>query len=226
MTRYVLLATSFAVLASLVAHCRYSVRTFKREVLGLRETYDDQHSGGTRWRFITYPNDTDGSYIKVETLQRPGVAGALPGKSGSPPFHAHMKQRECFVVNKGVFGHIGNGKETTLFPNDTLNKPFCVAPGVSHTFWNADNTSEMMITWTLEPPLHAIEFFRTYIGLSRDFGSVSNVNPLQLMVSFTYGDLSLTGMPRPFWYLVEKVLVPFSCHVLGFQPTYTEYVIF
>jgi hypothetical protein len=152
------------------------------------------------------------------------VAGALPGKSGSPPLHAHMKQKECFTVNSGSFGYTSEGSEIFLRSEDTVDKPFCVAPGTSHTFWNADNSTEMIITWTLEPPLQAVEFFKTYIGLSRDFGSVINVNPLQLMVSFTYGGLSLTGMPRGVWFLVENVVVPFAHHILGFQPTYPEYL--
>lgn len=179
---------------------------------------------GRRWRFLKYPNDTNGQYIEIETLQRPGVPGALPGKSGSPPLHAHMKQEECFTVNLGAFGHVAKGVEIILFQNDTVDKPFCVAPGTSHSFWNADNTTEMMMTWTLAPPLQSIDFFRTYIGLSRDFGSVMNVNPLQLMVSFVHGDLSLTGMPRPVWYVIENVVVPFAHHILGYQPTYPEYV--
>ena len=33
-----------------------------------------------------------------EALQRPGVPGALPGKSGSPPPHLHKSQTECFTV--------------------------------------------------------------------------------------------------------------------------------
>ena len=111
-----------------------------------------------------------------------------------------------------------------LTANDTTDKPFCVAPGTSHTFYNADNTTDMMITFTLAPPLNAMGFFRTYIGLSNDFKSVVNVNQLQLMVSFVYGDLSLTGMPAPLWFVLERVVVPFAHHVLGFQPVYDEYL--
>lgn len=33
-----------------------------------------------------------------EALHRPGVPGAQPGKSGSPPPHLHRTQTECFTV--------------------------------------------------------------------------------------------------------------------------------
>ena len=34
----------------------------------------------------------------MSELVRPGVPGALPGKSGSPPLHSHKAQTECFTV--------------------------------------------------------------------------------------------------------------------------------
>lgn len=34
----------------------------------------------------------------MNALLRPGLPGALPGKSGSPPQHWHKAQIECFTV--------------------------------------------------------------------------------------------------------------------------------
>lgn len=34
----------------------------------------------------------------MNALLRPGIEGALPGKSASPPLHSHNAQHECFTV--------------------------------------------------------------------------------------------------------------------------------
>ena len=52
-----------------------------------------------RRRSFSYRTDADGRrWFVMDSLVRPGMAGALPGKSASPPLHIHAAQQECFLV--------------------------------------------------------------------------------------------------------------------------------
>lgn len=54
---------------------------------------------------------------------------------------------------------------------------------------------------------------------------MGNASPLQLFATFAEGGIALEDMPKPVWWAVEHVLVPyFIVPVLGVQPFPKEYV--
>ncbi len=54
-----------------------------------------------RRRSFSYTMNAAGEPVVVMHAHiRPGVEGALPGKSASPPLHTHTVQTECFTVRR------------------------------------------------------------------------------------------------------------------------------
>lgn len=54
-----------------------------------------------RFTYSVITDDATGAEKGLyEALHRPGVPGAQPGKSGSPPPHLHNTQTECFKVRR------------------------------------------------------------------------------------------------------------------------------
>ena len=54
-----------------------------------------------RFTYSVITDDATGAEMGLyEALHRPGVPGAQPGKSGSPPAHLHNTQTECFTVRR------------------------------------------------------------------------------------------------------------------------------
>jgi len=93
--------------------------------------------------------------------------------------------------------------------------------GKRHNFWNADNATDLTVVYTLTPALTSERFFQTLCGLAQDAGTLDNVNPLQLFVTFTHYDLQLAIMPKPVWLVISKVWVPVL--QLYWHPYYTKY---
>lgn len=120
-------------------------------------------------------------------------------------------------------GYLLDGKEGVVQPDDTRSNPVCIPPGSPHTFWNAANETELEMSITLRPALRSEEFFRTLIGLLADHGSLGNVNPLQLLVTFVHGDVQLASVPPAIWSVIKHVVAPLAEHGLGFKPFYPEY---
>eukprot|EP00884_Botryococcus_braunii_P003791 jgi/Botrbrau1/13412/Bobra.0082s0018.2 len=80
--------------------------------------------------FLMTSQDSGGSLLVVETRHGPGVIGALPGKSWSPPKHIHRLQRECFSVLSGTMGYEYDGTEGIATPDSTSRQPLCFDVGL------------------------------------------------------------------------------------------------
>lgn len=174
-----------------------------------------------RVTWIKTTADTSGEYIRFSPVIGPTAQGALPGKPASPPIHAHDKQVECFEVVRGTMAYLLDGIEGLVGPQDTVADPLCVPPGVPHTFWIGDNTTELEIIVNLSPALHGEKFFRTLAGFQADFES--NVSILQALLTLAHGDVRPAEIPKNVWGAVAPVLEVVARHVLGFQPFYAEY---
>lgn len=69
-----------------------------------------------RRRSFSYRTDAEKKrWFVMDSLVRPGMAGALPGKSASPPLHIHPHQQECFLVRCGCAVH-ASAYATLLIP--------------------------------------------------------------------------------------------------------------
>lgn len=173
-----------------------------------------------RYTVVVSTEDTHGEFLKLREYSRPGMPGFTPGRSGSPPLHIHNNQEECFIVHSGSFSYVVDGVEGHLQPGD---KPACIPAGKPHQFWNGDNTTALDMEFTLTPAGTFERFIRTYCGLASDAGTIDNVNPLQIMVLFPYGDMKLAEMPRPLWALIEHVVVPVLQTLKIYQTVFPEY---
>lgn len=186
---------------------------------GLGKVFENSRSGDrSRFTVLEGAEDTWGEYLRVEELIRAGSPGFEKGKSGSPPLHVHNHQQECFEVRSGSFSYQIEGVEGHLGPGD---KAACIPAGKRHNFWNADNATDLTVVYTLTPALTSERFFQTLCGLAQDAGTLDNVNPLQLFVTFTHYDLQLAIMPKPVWLVISKVWVPVL--QLYWHPYYTKY---
>lgn len=105
--------------------------------------------------------------------------------------------------------------------NNNQTSVSCLLTGLRHNFWNDDNTTDLTVVFTLTPAMHSERFFQTLCGLAQDAGTVENVNPLQLLVTFSHYDQRLAIMPRPVWLVISKVWVPLL--QLYWHPYYSKY---
>ena len=134
--------------------------------------------------------------------------------------HIHPRQNETFLVKQGRMGYQAKDKEHFLEEGQTVTIP----SGLKHTFWNANFHKDLLVEITLTPALHAEEFFRTFCGLGIDYGgTLSDVNPLQLMLTFEHGGVELADVPRSAILANRYFVLPMAQWVLGFKPFYDEY---
>lgn len=95
--------------------------------------------------------------------------------------------------------------------------------GVPHTFWSADNQTSLHIECKIIPASNSEQFYQTYAGLGYDADTLAHINPLQILVTFVGGHVSLTEVPKPLWLVIKYLLVPILRTFNVFQPFYPEY---
>ena len=59
-------------------------------------------------------------------------------------------------------------------------------------------------------------------GQTTDAGTPDKVNPIQMMLMFEAGEMTIADIPAPAWLLITKVVLPFA-RFLGYQAFYSEY---
>ncbi len=59
-------------------------------------------------------------------------------------------------------------------------------------------------------------------GQTIDAGTPDKVNPIQMMLMFEAGGMTIAEIPPPVWLVITKVVLPFA-RFLGYQPFYPEY---
>jgi quercetin dioxygenase-like cupin family protein len=115
--------------------------------------------------------DTDGEYVLVECIVRPGgfVAGA----------HVHPRQTETFRVLSGTVGFRAGRKKIIAQAGDTIT----VEPGTVHKFWNAGE-DEARFLCEVRPAYQFEQLIETMYGLAQA-GKTNRKglpNPLRLAV--------------------------------------------
>jgi quercetin dioxygenase-like cupin family protein len=145
--------------------------------------------------FVRTARETGGRLVELAFSVTPG---------GAPPAeHVHPHQTETFAVHAGRCCVRVNGVERELGPGDSASVP----PGASHT-WAA--ASDLRMTVTLEPALHADQFFEELFALA-NAGKVNGKGlptPLHFAVLLDdyRGLIYLAGVPVGLQKAVNAVL--------------------
>jgi mannose-6-phosphate isomerase-like protein (cupin superfamily) len=116
-------------------------------------------------------DDTDGEYVLVETVLRPGATVAAA--------HSHPYQSESFEVLEGTVGFKVGRKSVELGPGAGVT----VLPRTAHKFWNAGH-GPARFTCEIRPAGAFEQLIETMFGLAAD-GKTSKKgmpNPLRLAV--------------------------------------------
>jgi quercetin dioxygenase-like cupin family protein len=110
-------------------------------------------TGGQRWVFRRTGADTNGELLEADLYVSPG---------GFVREHMHPTQEETFTGVSGTFVVDVAGKTVHIGPGDKLVIP----RRTPHGFKNA--TAEAQLLVEVRPALHLDDYFRTFLGLSRD----------------------------------------------------------
>lgn len=106
-------------------------------------------AGGQRWVF----HDTDRDVLEADLYVSLG---------GYVREHAHPTQVEIFEGVSGTFVLDVDGMERTIGPGASIVIP----SGTPHGFRNAREAAHLRVT--IRPALQLEQYFRTFLGLSRD----------------------------------------------------------
>jgi len=108
---------------------------------------------GQRWVFRQTGAETDGELLEADLYVSAG---------GFVRSHAHPTQEETFTGVEGTFVLDVGGETHALGPGETIVIP----PRVPHGFRRAPGSSRLLVT--VRPALALDDYFRAYLGLSRD----------------------------------------------------------
>jgi quercetin dioxygenase-like cupin family protein len=109
----------------------------------------DDPTSGQRWVF----HETDGEVLEADLFVAPG---------GFVREHVHPAQEETFTGVAGTFVLEVDGKRRDVAPGDTLVIP----ARTRHGFHEAPEAAHLRVT--VRPALRLDDYFRAFLGLSRD----------------------------------------------------------
>jgi quercetin dioxygenase-like cupin family protein len=110
-------------------------------------------ASGQRWVFRRTGAETGGELLEAELYVSPG---------GYVRSHVHPAQEESFTGVSGTFVLSVAGETRALGPGETVVIP----PRTPHGFENAPETAQLLVA--VRPALRLDEYFRAFLGLSRD----------------------------------------------------------
>ena len=108
---------------------------------------------GQRWVFRRTGADTGGELLEADLYVSPG---------GFVRSHSHPTQEEIFTGVEGTFVLDIAGETRALGPGESVVIP----PRTPHGFRTAPGSAHLLVT--VRPALALDDYFRTYLGLSRD----------------------------------------------------------
>ena len=108
---------------------------------------------GQRWVFRQTGADTDGELLEAELHVSPG---------GFVREHVHPTQEETFTGVEGTFVLEIAGRARTIGPGESVVIP----PRTPHGFSAAPGPAQLLVA--VRPALRLDDYFRAYLGLSRD----------------------------------------------------------
>ena len=165
---------------------------------------------GERMTFLETAAETGGERVVIELRADPGGAVAAA--------HVHPGQWEIFTVISGTLGAKVAGRKAELGPGQAVG----VAPGVSHTWWNAGE-GELVFRCEIRPALQFESLIETMFSLAAD-GKTNKKgmpNPFRLAV-IANAHFDTVQLPRiPAW--MQKVALALGAPVgkaIGYGPTY------
>jgi quercetin dioxygenase-like cupin family protein len=110
-------------------------------------------AAGQRWVFRRTGADTGGELLEADLFISPG---------GFVREHMHPTQEEAFIGVSGQFTLDVAGKPRTVGPGERLVIP----PLTPHGFKDAREDAQLLVE--VRPALHLDDYFRVFLGLSRD----------------------------------------------------------
>jgi mannose-6-phosphate isomerase-like protein (cupin superfamily) len=169
---------------------------------------------GEQLIFHKTSRDTNGAYVLVETILRPGATVAAA--------HVHPYQAEQFRVLTGRVGMKVGRKRVEAGPGEVVT----VDPGTPHTFWNASDC-EARFVCEVRPAGEFEQLIETMFGLAAD-GKTSRKgmpNPLRLAViaKHHFDDVRLPLIPDALQRAALACGAPIG-RLLGYGPTYAATV--
>jgi quercetin dioxygenase-like cupin family protein len=165
---------------------------------------------GEQLIFHKTSRDTNGEYVLVETILRPGATVAAA--------HVHPLQTERFEVLAGKVGMKVGGKRVEVDADEVVT----VEAGVAHRFWNAAD-SEARFLCEVRPAGSFEQLIETMFGLAAD-GKTSRKgmpNPLRLAViaNHHFDDVRLPLIPHVLQRAALALGAPLG-RAVGYEPTY------
>jgi quercetin dioxygenase-like cupin family protein len=167
-------------------------------------------NGGQRWVF----HRIDGDVLEADLFVSPG---------GYVRDHLHPAQEETFTGVAGTLVLEVDGEPKTIGPGDSVVVP----AGTRHGFEAASEPAELRVT--VRPALRLAEYFRAFLGLSRD-GKLAMPRkglPKPLLLSAVLlhrfrNEIAAPELPvwlqRPVWWALALV-----ARIFGHRASYPEY---
>jgi quercetin dioxygenase-like cupin family protein len=165
---------------------------------------------GEQLIFRKTSRDTNGEYVEVETILRPGATVAAA--------HVHPYQSERFEVLAGRVGMKVGRKRIEAGPGEVVT----VEPGTAHKFWNAGD-GEARFVCQVRPAGSFEQLIETMFNLAAD-GKRSRKgmpNPLRLAViaKHHFDDVRLPLIPHALQRAALALGAPVG-RVVGYGATY------
>jgi quercetin dioxygenase-like cupin family protein len=169
---------------------------------------------GQRCVFRRTGEDTNGELLEVDLFVSPG---------GFVREHVHPTQEETFTGVSGSFTLEVDGERRTIGPGETVVIP----PRTPHAFRDAPEEAHLLVT--VRPALHLDDYFRTFLGLSRD-GRISMPSEglphplLQVaLVMRRYApEIAAPSVPLVLQRLTWRLLAPIA-RLRGYRDSFPEY---
>jgi mannose-6-phosphate isomerase-like protein (cupin superfamily) len=153
--------------------------------------------------------ETDGEYVLVETIVRPGGFVAAT--------HVHPRQTERFEVLEGTLGLRVGDRELMAGPGERAT----VEPGTPHRFWNAGD-DEARFLREVRPALDFESLIETMFALASE-GKTNRKgmpNPLRLaVIARAHFDTVRLPFPPAFVQRAGLAIGALFGRLLGYRPT-------
>jgi quercetin dioxygenase-like cupin family protein len=169
---------------------------------------------GQRCVFRRTGDETNGELLEVDLFVSPGAFVRE---------HVHPTQEETFTGVSGSFVLEVDGEQRTIGPGDTV----VIDPRTPHAFRNAREDAHLLVT--VRPALHLDDYFRTFLGLSRDgkinIPSEGLPRPLLqvALVMHKYApEIAAPGIPLRLQRLMWRLLAPIA-RLRGYRDSFPEY---
>ena len=165
---------------------------------------------GQRWVF----HPSDGDLLQADLYVSPG---------GFVREHAHPTQAEIFDCVSGTFVLDVDGMERTLRPGGSIVIP----PRTPHGFRDAREPAHLHVT--VRPALRLEEYFRVFLGLSRDArirmpvkGLPSPLLQVAIVMDRFADEIAAPRVPRPLQRLLWRALARVAKR-RGYPSSFPEY---